>query len=68
MKPVKTAPKSEATTVPMTTIQMASVNFAFSFPTIALPESHRTGDTKMVPTMILIASMSKLIAMQIPPF
>jgi len=66
--PEKTAPKSAPTTVPMMTIQMASVNFAFSFPTIALPDSHRTGDIKIVPTMILMTSMSKLIAMQIPLF
>jgi len=39
MMPEKKAPKNVPTTVPRMTIQMASVNFAFSFPTIALPDN-----------------------------
>lgn len=66
--PVKKAPKSVPTTVPSMTIQMASVNFALSFPTIALPDSQRTGDSIIVFTIMFIASTSKLTAMQIPPF
>ncbi len=67
MKPIKTAPKSEPTTVPMATIQMASVNFAFSVPTNHLPDSQRTGDSRMVFTIMLIASISKFTAVQISP-
>lgn len=50
-KPVNIAPKSEPTTVPTTIIQMASVNFAFSFPTSALPASQRTGERIMTFTI-----------------
>jgi hypothetical protein len=38
------------------------VNFAFSFPTRALPASQRTGDRIIVYTTMLITKESKLIA------
>ena len=47
---------------------MASVNFALSFPTIALPDSQRNGDRIMVFMMTCMASISKLIAKTIPSF
>ena len=68
MKPVKKAPKNVPTKVPMTTIHMASVNFAFSFPTSDLPDSQRTGASTIVLIMMLITNTSKLTTVQIPPF
>jgi len=59
--PVKKAPKNVPITVPRMTIQMASVNFAFSFPTSALPESQRTGEIIIVFTIMFMTSQSKLI-------
>ncbi len=58
--PAKKAPKSVPITVPKITIQMASVNFALSFPASALPESQKTGDSIMVFTMTWITKASKL--------
>jgi len=48
MKPEKKAPNNVPITVPRTTIQMASVNFAFSFPTMALPDNQRKGEIIIV--------------------
>lgn len=62
IKPVNKAPKKVPTKVPTMTIQMASVNFAFSFPTRALPESQRTGESIIVLTIMCITNVSKLIA------
>jgi len=68
MKPVKKAPRSAPTTVPMMTVNMASVNFALSLPTIALPDSQRNGDSMMVFTMMFTASASKLTAKATPSY
>jgi len=66
--PEKRAPKSVPITVPRTIIQIASVNFALSFPTIDLPDSQRKGDRIMVFIITCMASASKLIANSILPF
>jgi len=47
-------------TVPMRTMNMASVNFAFSLPTIPLPASQRTGAIMIVFTMTLMRRVFKL--------
>ena len=49
--PVKKAENIDPNSVPMRMIQMASVNLALSFPTIALPPSHKIGESMMVGTM-----------------
>jgi hypothetical protein len=41
-------------TIPRVTIQIASVNFAFSLPTSVLPTIQRMGETTIMPTMMLI--------------
>ena len=46
------APTTAPMIVPITTIQMASVNFALSFPTNALPTSQSIGATTIMPMMI----------------
>jgi len=68
IKPMNKAPKSAPITVPRMTIQMASVNFAFSFPASALPDSQRTGESIMVFTIMFMTSASKLIAKSTLPF
>jgi len=65
--PVKKAPKNVPITVPMMTIQIASVNFAFSFPTSARPDSQRIGEIMMVFMTMLMTSESKLIGINLPP-
>lgn len=65
--PLKKAPKSVLIKVPRTTIQIASVNFAFSFPTSALPESQRTGETMIALRMMLMTNLSKLITKFLSP-
>ena len=47
---------TEPMTMPKTTIQMASVNFAFCLPASALPTSQSTGATTMMATTICIKS------------
>jgi len=46
-------------TVPMRTMNMASVNFAFSLPTTPLPASQRTGAIMIVFTMMCMRSAFK---------
>ena len=48
----KKAPTTAPMTVPRTTIQMASVNFALSFPANALPTSQSIGATTIMPMTI----------------
>ena len=69
--PVNIAENIEPKRVPIKIIQIASVNFAFSFPTSALPASHKTGESMIVGTITFmtrfISSSSKLIAKLFPP-
>jgi hypothetical protein len=53
-KPPTKAPTIAPITTPRTTIQIASVNLAFSFPTKALQTSHKMGATTIMPTTMLI--------------
>jgi hypothetical protein len=50
--PVNRNPKIPPITVPKMTIQTASKNFAFSFPIIVLPDSHKSGDMIVILTTI----------------
>ncbi len=68
MMPVKKAPKIVPTTVPRITIQTASVNFALFSPTIALPDSQRSGDSIMVFMIMFKATASKFTAKSAPSF
>jgi len=56
------APKTDPTTVPTAIVATASVNLAFSFPTNALPDNQRTGESMMMFTMMLIISAFRSIA------
>ena len=53
------APTIAPMTVPKTTIQIASVLFAFCPPTNALPTSQRIGATTIMPTTICISNATK---------
>jgi hypothetical protein len=61
IKPPMKLPMTAPITVPRITIHTASVNFAFSFPTSALPANQRTGATIIVPTTIWINSATRSV-------
>lgn len=64
--PVKNAPNTAPTTVPIAIVASESVNLAFSFPTSVLPESHKTGESMMIFKMILITITSRFTITQSP--
>ena len=57
-KPGITALMTPLMIVPKRTIQIASKNFALSFPTRDLPDIQRNGATIIVPTMMLIRMLT----------
>jgi len=59
-RPCMKTPSMLPIMIPMATIQTASVNLAFSFPTIVRPTSHNTGETTITPTITLTASPIRL--------
>jgi hypothetical protein len=58
------APMASLIMIPRRTIQMASKNFALSFPTRDLPEIHRNGTTIIVVTTTLIRNSTGSIIFQ----
>jgi hypothetical protein len=61
-RPLKKASNTAPTTVPTAIVATASENFALSFPTRALPASHRAGDMIMMFIMMWMTNESKLRA------
>ncbi len=64
-KPGMNEPMIALRMVPRRTIQIASRNFALSFPTRDLPDIQRNGATIIVPTMILIRMLTMSICLNL---
>jgi len=61
-------PKIVPITAPMMAIKAAFLNWAFSFPTIDLPDTHRNSVTKIILAIKLITSESKAMVNTITLF